>query len=176
MARRFYGAVTLKDINEDKSTKIYDLGVFDSSGNEGQEFEDALGALDQIVGALSPITNADIVETTIRGVVSTFDLPGAGDLSEQALINVYVTDPEQALDPIHMAQTYVPAPVDGVFMTPTGPGHKIVDVSDTALVQYIDQLAQHAFISDKEVIQVTSGNDGMKSGRRVTRKTPRPTI
>lgn len=177
MATRYTGYVKLKGLNDRVSTKSYDLGEFDSSGTEGENFEAALDALNQIYGALDPITNATIVETGLSASVTQTPGAGGGDLFVNALINVFVKNEFESLpeDVEHKAQIYVPAPVQGIFVGTSGEDADRIDRTDTALVQYVQQLAQHAFISEHETIQEGSGVNGMDSGRRVTRKLSRPT-
>jgi len=170
------GKVILKDRFEHQYPKYYDIGEIDGSGTEGENFEAALSALNQIVGALSAVTEADIVETGISASVTQFSLPGAGELHKQALLNVYVLNQNDPTDTEHKAQHYVPAPVPGIFVGTTGQNAKIVDLNDTALQQYVQQVSQHAFISEHETIQLASGTQGMSSGKLVTRKTPPPTL
>jgi hypothetical protein len=70
----------------------------------------------------------------------------------------------------HVSQIFIPAPVIGIFSAPTGALRDVVDVTDADLTQYVQQLSQHAYVSDGETIQTASGDDGMLNGRRVIRK------
>jgi hypothetical protein len=174
MARRFGGTVVLRGLDDRVSRKQYDLGVFNSSGDEGQEFEDALDALAQLVGALDDVTDATIVESSITGLASLTPGAGAGDLSEQALLNVWTLDENDPDALEHLAVHYIPAPTIGIFAGSVGADRNRIDRSNSDLVQYVQQVSQHALISDGETIQTGSGVDGMDSGRRITRRIPSP--
>jgi hypothetical protein len=176
MATRYKGNITLRGGNGKQSVKVYDLGEFDSSGTEGENFEAALDALNQIYGSLDAITEATVIETGISASVTQTPGNGAGQLHIQGLVNVFVVNENDLTDVEHKAQIYIPAPVQGIFIGAADSGEDAdrIDRTDTALVQYVQQLAQHAFISEGETIQEGSGVNGMHSGRRVTRKLSAP--
>lgn len=172
MAQHFFGYVVIRGADNRESRKTWDMGIFDT-GTDGGDFEAALSAVTQLSGALDEITDGLIVQ---RGVINSVQVAsgnGSGDLSEQALINVWSLGTGD--DPhLHKTQVYIPAPSIGIFMGPTGADRNRIDRNDIPLQQYMEQLEQHALISDGETIQLTSGIAGMESGRRVTRKIPPP--
>lgn len=170
MASRWRLHLTLKGNNDRTVPKEYDLGEFDDVTLE-VEFGNANNAAVQIVGALSAVTDATIVKQTLSYVM--VDDPGAaggGDVTEQALLNVWTLDEDDPTAIEHISQHYIPAPEIGIFIGPAGKDRDRVDRYDLALAQYVQQLEQHAYISDGETVQyATSGVNGMDSGKRVVR-------
>lgn len=137
-------------------------------------YADADVARAALVAALGAITESSVNDS---GVTETIELfaGGAGELHVQALINVWAEDPENAEDVLAISQIFVPAPVAGIFVGATGNDALIVDRNDAALQTYVDALALYTLISDMEVIDTGAGINGMKNGRRVNRKLPKPT-
>lgn len=163
-------SLVLKGLNDRTIPKEYDLGEFDGVSLE-VEFGEANNAAVQIVGALSAITEATIVKQTLSYVmVDDAGLAGGGDVTEYALLNVWTLDEDDPTAVDHIAQHYVPAPAIGIFEGTTGKDRDRVDRSDADLTQYVQQVSQHAFISDGETIQTALGVGGMDSGKRVVRK------
>jgi len=164
----FYGSVELRGLNGKTTTKRWKL---QTTGTDGTAFVAAKAALDAIVAELDPITNATVNDVTVSFITETYAV-GAGDLTEQALVNVWAEDPANALDVLAISQIYVPAPVVGVFQAASGAGLDIVDINDADLIAYVDALSTNAYISDHEVIDTGTGPsaNGMENGKRVTRK------
>jgi len=168
MTSRWQGKIKLKGLNGKTLSKTYDLGEF-TGADFGAEALLAQSALGQISGALGDVTQAEIAEESLSNVVP-YTVGGLGDLFENAMVNVWTLDEDDPTALEHISQIYIPAPVDSIFQTPSGPGHDIVDVTNATLEQYVEQVADHAFVSDGETIQQGSGVDGMIDGRRVVRK------
>jgi len=158
----FTATVSIKGANGKESKKYFDLGDF-ASGTPAGDYALAENAITQITGAMDPVVEGTISKVTLTGVVSESAAPGAGDVFENAMINVY-------LDPAgdKVSQVYLPAPDISIFLAATGTNRDVVDTGDANLIQYIQQVSQHAFISDGEQIDVTVGN-GMKNGVRTVR-------
>lgn len=170
MASRYKFSVTVKAANGRTVSKIYDLGEFSDVSLE-VEFGLANNAAVQIAGALADVTEATIVKQALTyEMVDDPALAGAGDVTEYALLNVWTLDEDDPTALEHTAQHYIPAPVIGVFVGATGADRDRIDRADTDLVQYVQQVAQHAFISDGETIQTASGLNGMDNGKRIVRK------
>lgn len=169
MPTKFDGYAVLKGADDRTQRMIFHMGTF-TDISAGAEFLLAKSALDDITGALEAVTDAELIQTGVVEVGAVASTAGAGDLFEKALVNVWAINEEDPEDVEAKAQIYIPAPTIGIFQTATGPGRNRVDVSDAALQQYVQQLAQHALISDGETIQEGSGVAGMDSGRRVVRK------
>jgi len=164
----FYGSVELRGLNGKTTTKRWKL---QTTGVDGAAFVAAKAALDAIVAELDPITEATINDVTVSFVTEAY-VAGLGDLTKQALVNVWAEDPANAIDVLAISQVYVPAPVIGVFTGASGTAMDIVDINDADLVAFIDALATNAYISDHEVIDTGTGPsaNGIENGKRVTRK------
>lgn len=172
MPQFFSGYVVLRG-NNAKTTRInYDLGEF-TAATPGDEYEAAVSAITQIVGALDTITDAEIAEYGLGAALADSGaVPGDGvNVFEVAAVSCYVSAPAEVPK---FATVNVPAPVDGIFMAASGEGKDIVDVTDAALQQYVQQLSEHAFVSDGEQINITNPNGGVRRGRRITRNIPSP--
>ena len=162
--------ITLKGLNDRTVNKEYDLGEFDGVSLE-VEFGEANNAAVQIAGALSAVTDATIVRQTLSyQMVDDAGLAGGGDVTEYALLNVWTLDTDDPTAVDHISQHYIPAPTIGIFEGPTGKDRDRIDRSDVDLTQYVQQVEQHAFISDGETIQTALGVGGMDSGKRIVRK------
>jgi len=127
-----------------------------------------------LVSALAVITEATVNDSGVTETQEQFTA-GAGELHVQALINVWAEDPANDDDVLAISPLYVPAPVPGIFVGSTGNDALVVDRNDTALQNYINQIASYTLISDMEVLDTAAGINGMKNGRRVNRKLPKPT-
>lgn len=168
MAQIFHGYAKLRGADNREVTLRFNMGEF-AGADAGAEYEAAVSALGQITGALENVTEAVLVQSGVIQATPVLGGNGAGDLFEKALVNVWAVNIQDALDVEARAQIYIPAPVIGVFQTATGPGRNIVDVTDAALQQYVQQLSEHALISDGETINLLSGTAGIDSGKRISR-------
>jgi len=160
--------VTLRDQYDRTVRKVWNLETNIAT------YADAEVARGALVSALGAITEATTNDSGVTEITEAF-VAGAGELHVQALINVWAEDPETAADVLAISQIFVPAPIPGIFMGATGNDALIVDRNDAGLQTYIDALAQYALVSDMEVIDTGAGINGMKNGRRVNRKLPKPT-
>lgn len=162
----WYAFQELRGLNGKTTMKRWKL---QATGMDGAGFTAALAAKNDIVGALNAITNATNQDSGVTWVNEGYNV-GVGDLTEQALVNVWAEDPENEIDVLAISQVYVPAPNIGIFQGPSGAAMDIVDVNDANLQAYIDALSTHAYISDNEVIDVGTAVNGIENGKRVTRK------
>ena len=177
MSSKFVLSVSLRGHNGKVVRKIFELGTFDLSGDEGAEYEAAISAADQLMGALFDVTDAAIsgfslacvnaTESLNSHVVTTY---GTGDVFQAALLNLALYNnaglPEAGL----VGQSYIPAPKIGIFEGTDGADRDRIDRDDTDLVQYVQQIEQHTTISDNQTVDPDQGNNGLLGGRRVTRK------
>lgn len=156
----FTYSITLIDRHGARTSLGFNLGDF-SSGTPGEDFELALGAANQIRGALVAITLANVNKESLTHVVSEDDqIPAnAADVTDEAVINVHLNAPTAAKK---LAVLRVPAPVDGMFTTDL----VTLDPLDADTVQFVQQVSQHAYISDGEQINTASGQyaNGIASG------------
>jgi len=159
----FYATVSFEGADGKQVKRKFDLGDF-ATGTPDGDYAAADNAITQITGALATITDAAIRKVLLTGVQSE-DLvtAGAGNVFENALLNVYLD-----AGGVKVTQLYVPAPVIGIFLTATGPGRDKLDIADADVIQYVQQIAQHAFVSDGEQVDTTVSN-GIDGGKRVVR-------
>jgi hypothetical protein len=177
MPNTYYGSIGLRGYDGRISTIQYDLGTF-AGADPGQNHEDAQDALNQIRGALVDITAADLAFVRLTERVQEFDTIPTNEDARVHEVAAVVCHLNAAGTVGKYVTLYVPAPVDGVFLGDEGDGEtkNIVDVNDADLQQYIQQVAQHARVSDGEQINTSTGAGGIRSGRRITRRIPRPTL
>lgn len=159
----FLATVSLVGNNGKEVKRYYDLGDFSTGTAEG-DYAAAVSAIDQITGALGDITDAAIRRVTLTGVHSE-DLvtAGGGDVFENALLNLYLDAAGEKV-----GQVYVPAPAIAIMLAATGKNSDVVDTGNAEVIQYVQQISQHAFISDGEQVNTTVGN-GIANGVRTVR-------
>lgn len=153
--------VTLMDSGLNRSTKTFEL-------NNPADATAAAAAASTLLTRLNAVTDAEIVgyrlaEVFAEDAVST---PGASvQLEAQALITVGL-----ASSPLKTASIVIPAPNAGIFQAATGAGQNIVDLTDSALVTYLNSFATGglALVSDGEEVET---NDFRRGIRRTVRKT-----
>lgn len=165
----FYGRISLIGTNGDKVPLTFLLGKVVSGTFE---YTQAVNALNQIRSGLAAVTNANIALTAIEATFSVDEtLPESppADLTKAAVVNVLTIDANGDAD---KATIYIPAPSDGIFIGTTGEALDQLDTQDADLINYVQQIAQHAFISDGEQIDTSQGYDGMNPknpGGRISR-------
>lgn len=170
MSGSFFGSVVLRGANAKTSTLKFELGTTADFGGLSDEadFGSAQNALNQIVGALDAVTDAVIATKNIifvDGDDLDSAIPTSGDVFERAAVVTFLEEIPDVPQKYHTLN--IPAPVIGLFMAANGELRDKVDPSDADLQQYIQQVAQHAFVSDHEQIDDTKSNMGILSGRRV---------
>lgn len=158
----FLGTISLKGANGKVVKRYIDLGDF-NSGTGGGDYALAEAAINQIAGALAAVSDATLASVTLTGVVSEDGAAGAGDVFENAMLNLFLDAAGEK-----KTQWYVPAPAIGVFLATEGKNRDVVDTADAAIIQLVQQLSQHAYISDGEQVNVTI-NNGIENGVRVVR-------
>lgn len=150
-----------------KSSLNFDLGDF-AEADAGADFLAALNAANQIRGALVDVTDANVTEESLRHVVSQDNqLPASADVFEEALVSTHLNAPAEA-EKIHNLR--IPAPIIGMFEGTTGTDRDIVDKNNALLVQYVQQVSQHSYVSDGEQVNTAAGTNGIKRGYRNIRK------
>jgi hypothetical protein len=146
--------VSLADNGANVTTKRYELTAADA----------ATAATDvaAIIAALNAVTNAVIV-TYAYGeefAEETVVYPAAGiENEDKASITCLLTTGGGK-----KGNLKIPAPVIGIFSSPTGTSANIVDVLDADLITYANLfgVAGEAYISDGEIL------DSMQSGKRIS--------
>ena len=152
---QFIYRITLRGTQPgDTTTLTYDLGDF----AEPVDWSLVQAAADQIRGALVDITDAFIAKETLSGILSSDNsVPTDADTTDELVIITHLNAVGEA-EKLHA--TRVPAPVSTVFQ----PGGEVLDKTNADVIQFVQQLAQHAYVSDGEQINTAAGNDGMKKG------------
>jgi hypothetical protein len=166
---RFSMTIALRGNNGKVSRQTFDMGNF-TTGTNGGDFDAALSAANQIAGAYQDVTLAEIAAVSVSHSMPAFEsgaMPGAGvDVHEFATVTCHLNAPGATEK---LTNVKIVAPVEGIFIGAEGVDYDTIDRADADLVQFIQQLAQHAFVSDNEQINTTSGVNGMKAGRRNAR-------
>lgn len=138
---------------DDKTSLIFSLGDFDPV-----VWADVLNAANQIRGSLVAITDANVAGEFITGTVSEDNqLPAGADTTDELVIITHLNAPATA-EKLHALR--VPAPVDTVW----NPDLQTLDMANADVVQFVQQISQHAEVSDGETINTSSGVNGMKRG------------
>lgn len=164
MPTKFTATIGLRGTNGKVSNLNYDLGTF-TEADAGADFIAAQSALTQIVGALEDVTDAAVAFSALHSVQSqSGTVPAAADVFEKASVVCYLNDPSTEAE--KTTNINIPAPVIGIFQGASGSDRDKIDKADADLVQFIQQISQHAFVSDGEQIDTTV-TDGIKGGRRV---------
>lgn len=159
MASYFDYALTLRDSRGLTTTMNFDLGLF-SGPDIGAEYISARSAATQVRGSLVDVTTAFVSKERLSLRLSDDDqlpAPGVADITDEALVSVHLNPPTE-LRKMHGVR--IPAPISAIFLQD---GLR-VNVTNALLVQYIQQLSQHVFVSDGENINTNSGSDGIDSG------------
>jgi len=170
MATRFLGGWKLRGANGKTVFKSIDLGVITDTP-AAAEYGEAVNRMGLLRTALEAVTDAVVAEERIASLaVLSAATPAEGDLFENALVNVWTLNTEDANAIEHISQIYIPAPTIGLFQTATGPGRDVVDTADADLTSWVAALAANAEVSDGETIQTGTGTNGMSDGRRVVKK------
>lgn len=151
----FFLTVTLYDRNQDDAPLTYELRSADMAAAEA----DAL----IVLAALDPVTQGIPVSYSVqkRYVQSPISLPAGGEMQIKARVAFRLAGGQgnETFD--------IPAPAEGIFVSPTGKSNNIVDVTDTDLITYANlfKASGKCFISDGEDL------DEMTEGRKVSSKT-----
>lgn len=137
--------VTLMDSGGNTSTLNYQL----VATNPTAAATDAA----TIMTRLGDVTSAVIKRYTISEVFVEDDLvyPATAQVENRANIVCQIDG-----DVTKTVTVRIPAPVQGIFVSPTGPASNIIDVTDTTLINYIDiwrLTGALATISDGEYIR-----------------------
>lgn len=143
---------------DDKTTLSFDIG-------EPLDHVAALNAANQIRGALVALTKANVAKETLTDILSedgTRPADTSADTFEEAVVLTFLNE---ALEAEKLWPARIPAPIEALFLSDA----QTVDTSNALLIQYIQQLAQHAFVSDGEQI-----NDALQNGIDSGYKRSRP--
>lgn len=166
---RFSMTIALRGTNGKLSRQTYDMGDFNGP-TAADDFALALNAANQIAGAYEDVTLAQIASVTVSHSMPAYEngsIPAAGvDVHEFATVTCHLNAPNDAEK---LTNIKIVAPVDGIFAGTAGIDYDTIDRQDADLAQFIQQLSQHTFVSDREQINTSSGVNGMKGGRRNSR-------
>lgn len=135
---------------KDRRSYTFDLG-------EPLDHVSAQNAANQIRGALVAITKAFVRYERLTEILSedgTRPSDTSADCFEECRITTYL---DATGDKLHNIKVY--APIDTMFL----PDGETLDTANAAVIQYVQQLSQHAFVSDGESINTTV-TDGIKEG------------
>lgn len=142
---------------KDKTTIAFDIGT-------PVDHVAAQSAATQLRGALVDITKANVAKETLTEILyedGTRPADASADTFEEAVCLTYLN---QALEAEKLFPLRVPAPIEALFLSDA----QTLDTSNALLIQYVQQVAQHAFVSDNE--QINDGIDnGIKSGYKRSR-------
>lgn len=167
LANWYYGTIVLIGSNGQTATRIFALGEAGVLFGEAE----AANALNQIRSGLVAVTDANIKSTSLERVFEVSDtLPASADVFEVGLVNCHLNAPTQLAKYVTVS---IPAPSQGIFQGTTGVERDQIDSADADLVNYIQQISQHSYVSDGEAINTSSGYNGISQaspGRRSTTK------
>lgn len=148
----YFVTVTVIDRNEDKATLEYELRSADEAA--------ALAAVDDIIVALTNLSQVRVIGYNLqkRFYNDTPTIPAAGEIQVKARIAFKLADGRE------YGTFDVPAPEETAFLTATGKGNKIVDITKPIVTAYADlfKATGVAFISDGESLETIS------EGRKVS--------
>lgn len=124
----------------------------------------AQSAATQIREALVEVTDAVVSKESLSYLMGSSDsLPGGGvDCMDEAVIMVHLNDPGD-LPKLHALR--VPAPDSGLWLS----DGETLNITNPDVASYVEQISQHAFISDGEQINLASGTAGIDSGHKRSR-------
>lgn len=156
----FYSITLRGHGSRDKTTLRFQL---DTVALPLADYVAARSAATQIRGALVDVTDAFVVKEQVTDVFFEDNQrpPDNVDVYEEAAISCYLNPPTEA-EKLHTLR--IPAPIDALFLS----DGETVDVANSLLIQYVQQIAQHAYVSDEEQIDTTADN-GIKYGYKRTK-------
>lgn len=156
MSQSWKGKITLVGSKLPTTTKTFDLQVDEAALIDAQ-FTQALAQLAAIEAALLAVTDAIVGRSWVTHTVTESGILGAGDTTDEARISCYIND---ALEVPKHAILAIPAPSAAIFTA--GDANK-VDEGDADVIAYVAAVANNAFVSDGEQINLAIDN-GIKDG------------
>lgn len=129
----------------------------------------ALGGITPMYEALAGVTSAEILTATISAVyhADAFEQPPvSSQIEAKAKVRLY--------DSVLAAKThtfYIPSPIAGMFISPSGDGANIIDPANAELLAWVSmfEAGGRAYAN----LRTTELADGMSGGTRVTHKSKR---
>lgn len=104
---------------------------------------------------LAPLTDSEISSTLLEAVYveDALVLPAAAENQSEAFLSFKIDG-----DPTDSGNLSIPAASASIFVSATGPGHDIVDVTDAALVSWLANFAPAGefTVSDGEGIEIST--------------------
>lgn len=156
--------VSLQGGTQHNKTSLAFILEYDG-GATPMTFTQASSAAGQIVGALDDICDATVSTAKLSYLMQKDgSMPnGAVDTADEAVVMCHVNATGSVPK---FTAVRVPAPLVGEVFLPDG---ETVDISNSLLVQYIQQVAQHAYVSDAERVNTSEGSNGMAYGFKRSR-------
>lgn len=142
---------------DDKTTLTFDIG-------EPVDHVAALAAANQIRGALVDVTKANVARETLTDVIyedGTRPADTSADTFEEGVVLTFLN---QALEAEKLWPLRIPAPIEALFLSDA----QTVDTSNALLIQLVQQVGQHAYVSDGEQIN-TALQNGINYGYKRSR-------
>jgi hypothetical protein len=156
----FSGFANLLDQEGSKSTLEYQLTAADVTT--------ALADMTTIIGRLNAVTDAVVSGYGVRQAFAenALVLPAGAEVEKRAVISAIIA----GTAPTKYANIMIPAPSQGVMVSATGPGARVVDVNDADMIAYLSSFEAGglATVSDGEVI-ADSASSGNWYGKKVHR-------
>ena len=153
----WYVGFTFMDNQGDKTNRLYETSAVDEAGAEV--------ILNGLYAELGILSQSQIVGTVVKKeLVETSPVFVAG--SQNAIrgqLTVQLTGGTKS------AGMDIPAPIDGIFQSPSGPGHNVIDTTNASLLQFTAWFGatgpgNGALISDGETV------DEILAGKRKSSK------
>lgn len=154
------GNIGLRGANGKVVNMLYNIPV--TAVLAADQYSEASIVLDNISTELVNVTDATLAYSRLSNTYNESSAAGVGDVFEKATISVHIGQTGQAEK---FATINIPAPKDTIFVSATGTGRDVVNVSQGDLVAYVQTL-DAVTISDGEVINDALGSSGMDNGRR----------
>jgi hypothetical protein len=150
----YFLTVQMIDRNEDPTSKEYELDVAD--------YAEALGAALEVIGDLPLVSDCEIVGYHVgqRFVENAIVVPTVGEAQTKARLIIRLAGGNKK------ATIDIPAPKETIFMALTGKANKVVNVTNTDVLDFLQnfEAAGTAFISDGEKMAAA----GLLEGRKVS--------
>lgn len=145
----FVLAVTLTDREADETTRRYSMlpAITD--------YADAVTLAGTVLTALGNMTYDTVVKYAIESIYANDALALPTDAAAQNFNQALLIYQMDGL-PVHEATQSIPAPQQGIFISPSGPNGKVVDTADAAVVAWRQLFQNDAglTLSDGEQVDI----------------------
>lgn len=156
--------------NGEEVVQTIDLGEFTDPATE---LADVDSAATQISTAYNALTKGQVSNVFVKtNIFKDNTLPTENAESWDKLsLSLFLEDVDGEKSN-RTAPFYVAAPIDDAFLDTQGAGYDICDTNEALVVNFVQQLAQHARIKRNETIDEAK-NNGISSGHRIGVKSSR---